>query len=99
MIRRVRRGIIKKTLKYEKCLDNWTKEHDCYLAAGHSHRPRLPADGSLYLNAGSCVHPYGITGIEITDMQLTLVKWKMATRPDLSLFVAREVLIGPVGIT
>ena len=56
-------------------------------------------DGSLYLNAGSCVHPYGITGIEITDMQLTLVKWKMATRPDLSLFVAREVLIGPVGIT
>ena len=40
-----------------------------------------------------------ITGIEITDMQLTLVKWKMATRPDLSLFVAREVLIGPVGIT
>ena len=37
--------------------------------------------------------------IEITDMQLTLVKWKMATRPDLSLFVAREVLIGPVGIT
>ena len=48
---------------------------------------------------GSCVHPYGITGIEITDMQLTLVKWKMATRPDLSLFVAREVLIGPVGIT
>ena len=45
------------------------------------------------------VHPYGITGIEITDMQLTLVKWKMATRPDLSLFVAREVLIGPVGIT
>ena len=89
----------KKTLKYEKCLDNWTKEHDCYLATGHSHRPRLPADGSLYLNAGSCVHPYGITGIEITDMQLTLVKWKMATRPDLSLFVAREVLIGPVGIT
>ena len=64
-------------------------------------RPDIPTvqGGSLYLNAGSCVHPYGITGIEITDMQLTLVKWKMATRPDLSLFVAREVLIGPVGIT
>ncbi len=38
----------------------------------------------------SCVHPYGITGIEITDMQLTLVKWKMATRPDLSLCSARS---------
>lgn len=68
-------------------------------------RPDIPTvqgcrqTASLYLNAGSCVHPYGITGIEITDMQLTLVKWKMATRPDLSLFVAREVLIGPVGIT
>lgn len=67
-------------------------------------RPDIPTvqgcrQTRLYLNAGSCVHPYGITGIEITDMQLTLVKWKMATRPDLSLFVARKVLIGPVGIT
>lgn len=45
------------------------------------------------------MHPYGITGIEITDMQFTLVKWKMTTRPDLSLYVAREVLMGPVSIT
>ena len=29
----------------------------------------------------------------------TLVKWKMTTRPDLSLYVACEVLMGPVSIT
>ncbi len=52
-----------------------------------------------YKKTAKCVHPYGITGIEITDMQFTLVKWKMTTRPDLSLYVAREVLMGPVSIT
>lgn len=52
-----------------------------------------------YKKTAKCVHPYGITGIEITDMQFTLVKWKMTTRSDLSLYVAREVRMGPVSIT
>lgn len=88
----------KKLEKYEKCLVEWTKEHDAYLAAGHSHRPRLPGDGCLYLNAGSCVHPRCITGIEIEDMKMTLVKWTMTTRPDMTLYVAREALAGPIPI-
>ena len=88
----------KKAVRYEKCLIEWTKKHDTYLAAGHSHRPRLPEDDSRYLNAGSCVHPRCITAIEIEDMQLTLVKWNMATRPDMNLYVAREELAGPVVI-
>lgn len=88
----------KKAERYEKCLEAWTVEHGAYLVAGHSHRPRLSAQGNRYLNAGSCVHPGGITCIEIENMQLTLVKWVVKTRPDLSLYVGREVLNGPLGL-
>lgn len=88
----------KKTERYEKCLVDWTKKHDAYLAAGHSHRPRLAENESRYLNAGSCVHPSCITAIEIENMHLTLVKWKMTTRQDMTLYVAREKFAGPMPI-
>lgn len=88
----------RKAERYEKCLEEWTRQHDVYLAAGHSHRPRIPEDGGRYLNAGSCVHPRCITAIEIENMSMTLVKWMMATRPDMTLFVAREVMSGPLPI-
>lgn len=88
----------KKTRRYEKCLEQWAKNHDVYLAAGHSHRPRLPENDDLYLNAGSCVHPYCITAIELENMQMTLVKWQITTKADKSLYVAREILSGPMDI-
>ena len=89
----------RKTERYEKCLVSWTKKHDTYLAAGHSHHPRLSEEGELYINAGSCVHPRCITAIEIEHMRMTLVKWNVATRTDMTLYVSREVLAGPVEIT
>ena len=45
-----------------------------------------------YCNTGSCVHPAGITGIEIQNRCITLVKWSVGTRDDLSLYAMREVL-------
>ncbi len=89
----------KKLEKYERCLESWTQENQVYLAAGHSHRPRLPEGGGRYLNAGSCVHPRSITAIEIESMRMTLVKWVMATHHDMTLYVAREVISGPVPVT
>lgn len=88
----------KKAIRYEQCLAGWTRLHDRYLIAGHSHRPRLPENGELYLNAGSCVHPGCITAIELEQMQMTLVKWKVATRPDMTMYVVREKLAGPAAI-
>ena len=87
----------RKTARYERCLEEWTKKQDTYLVAGHSHRPRLSEEG-LYINAGSCVHPRCITAIEIERMHITLVKWTVATRADMTLYVSREVLAGPVDI-
>ncbi len=76
----------------EKQLSDWSKKEQQILITGHTHRPRLRDDGSLYFNAGSCVHPHGITCIEIKNQTLTLCKWAVNTRPDRTLYVAREVL-------
>ncbi len=89
----------RKLEQYERCLDTWAERQDVYLVAGHSHRPRLSMEGSLYQNAGSCVHPGGITCIEIENMEMTLVKWMIKTRRDMSLYAAREVLSGPLEIS
>ena len=35
---------------------------------------------------------------ELEQMQMTLVKWKVATRPDMTMYVVREKLAGPVAI-
>lgn len=87
--------------RYEKCMEKWSREHDVYLAAGHSHRPHIPIgeeEESLYINAGSCIHPGCMTAIELEHMQMTLVKWRMAARADMSLYVARELIAGPTEI-
>lgn len=85
----------KKQKKYETCMAEWAKERGVYLLAGHSHRPVLPEEGEYYINSGSCVHPRSITAIEIEGAQMSLVKWSVTTRPDMTLFVERTLLAGP----
>ncbi|MCI8624362.1 MAG: serine/threonine protein phosphatase [Provencibacterium sp.] len=66
------------------------------LIAGHTHRPVFSRPGKgLYFNDGSCVHPRCITGLEIENNHISLVKWAVATRDDQLLYVARELLEGP----
>lgn len=84
----------RKTLT-EKRLSSWAEERQQILITGHTHRPRVDADDSCYFNTGSCVHPRCITCIEIENRTLTLCKWSVATRPDHTLYVAREVLAAP----
>ena len=78
----------------EKRLSQWAALRGLYLVTGHTHHPMIKDSG--YFNTGSCIHPSGITGIEIRGRCLTLVKWSVASRPDLSLYARREVLGEPV---
>ncbi len=87
----------RKVHKYERCMAQTADGRDVYLIAGHSHRPHL-VEGELYVNVGSCVHPWGITVIEIENMKMSLVKWYVGTRADQSLYVEREVLSGEIPI-
>ncbi|KJS89192.1 MAG: serine/threonine protein phosphatase, partial [Desulfosporosinus sp. BICA1-9] len=80
----------------EKQLIEWVTREKHMLIAGHTHRPRFPQVGEPpYFNDGSSVHPRCITGIEITDGNITLVKWDVKTKIDGTLFIGREILVGP----
>lgn len=82
----------------EKVLTRWAEENGHILICGHTHHPMIGTKDSPYCNTGSCVHPSGITGIEIQSRCMTLVKWNMSAREDLTLCVSREILGEPVCI-
>lgn len=73
-------------LKREKLLSLWARAHRVLLIAGHTHRPYMPDPlrtepvafdpGPYYLNDGCGVHHHSITGIEIDQGELRLVKWE-----------------------
>lgn len=78
--------------KTEQKLTQWAKDHGHMLITGHTHRPVIGTKDVPYCNSGSCVHPVGITCIEIEGRCLTLVKWSVRARNDMTLYAAREVL-------
>ena len=62
--------------KIEKKLQEWGRVNDIFILAGHTHKPRfIEKKEDRYLNTGSCVHPYCISGIEISQGFLFPVKW------------------------
>ncbi len=88
-----------KKKKTERKLSDWADNNNVILIAGHTHRPVLPKPGeSLYFNDGSCVHPSGITALEIENGYITLVKWSTTTNRYRDLYVGREILGGPYKI-
>lgn len=88
----------KRKNKTEKHLSSWAEERRQILITGHTHRPRIGKADSFYFNTGSCVHPSCITCIEIENRTLTLCKWLLNTRPDSTLYVAREVIDTPLSL-
>lgn len=83
------------TKKTEKRLTKWSNKNNKMVITGHTHRPVFPKIGQgLYFNDGSCIHPSGITCLEIENGKITLVKWLFKVRKDKVIFVGREVLKG-----
>ncbi len=87
----------KELIRIEKRIKRWIVKNKLKITiAGHTHRPRFPEPGQIpFFNDGSCVHPRSITGIEIENGQITLIKWQIATKPDGTLQIVRLVLEGP----
>lgn len=76
----------------ERRLAAWAAENKLILITGHTHRPMAGSVKSPYFNTGSCVHPAGITGIEIEHRCITLVNWLLGTKSDQTVYVKREML-------
>ncbi|MFH6603458.1 metallophosphoesterase [Maribacter algicola] len=87
----------KELIKLEKRIKKWILRNNLLITiVGHTHRPRFPEPGDIpFFNDGSCVHPRSITGIEIENGKISLIKWQIATTDDGILRVVRILLEGP----
>ena len=86
-------------IKVERRIKKWIASNNNKITiTGHTHRPRFPspAENALhYFNDGSCVHPRSITGIEIVEGTIALIKWFIDTKEDGTLQIKKESLEGP----
>ena len=89
------------TIKVERRIKKWINRFGKGMTiVGHTHRPRFPEKGQIpFFNTGSCVHPRAITGLEITNGEIALIKWQIATTEDGFLRIIRVVLEGPQKLT
>lgn len=87
----------KELIKVERRTKKWIIDNDnIFTITGHTHRPRFPEPGDIaYFNDGSCVHPRSITGLEIENGEISLIKWNISTTEDGTLKVVRLLLEGP----
>lgn len=87
----------KELIKVERRIKRWIVDNYNRLTiVGHTHRPRFPQPGDIaFFNDGSCVHPRSITGLEIENNAISLIKWQIATREDGTLQIVRVLLEGP----
>lgn len=87
----------KELIKVERRTKRWIIENkNIFTITGHTHRPRFPEPGDIaYFNDGSCVHPRSITGLEIENGNISLIKWQIATTESGTLKVIRVLLEGP----
>jgi predicted phosphodiesterase len=86
-------------IKVERNIKKWIADNNNKITiTGHTHRPRFvkPQDNGLhYFNDGSCVHPRSITGIEIVNGTIALIKWFIDTTEDGTLKIVKEYLENP----
>lgn len=81
--------------RIEKKLHKWSKKNNILLIAGHTHRPIFPkTDEGLYFNDGSCIHPNGITCIEIENGNISLVKWVFDIDDEGQVIIKRYLIDG-----
>ncbi len=87
----------KELIKVERRTKRWiVNNKNLFTIIGHTHRPRFPEPGEIaFFNDGSCVHPRSITGLEIENGEISLIKWHISTTKNGTLKVSRKCLEGP----
>lgn len=86
----------KKQGKIEAGIKAWVRANSQMTICGHTHRSVVPRVGEPpYFNTGSCVHPRCITGIEIQDGEISLIKWCVRPMPGGGLHVVKDSIVRP----
>ncbi|TJX12944.1 serine/threonine protein phosphatase [Tissierella creatinini] len=82
--------------KIERNFCKWIEKNKIMLVCGHTHRFKFPREGELpYFNTGCCIYPTIITGIEISEGCVQIVRWKTVVTDHGYHKVDRMVLRGP----
>ena len=82
--------------KVERNYVKWIRERGIALICGHTHRAKFPAsDETPYFNSGSCTFNAYVTGLEIVNGEISLVRWRVESDANGYLHVVRWVLAGP----
>lgn len=86
----------KKGDKIDDKLEKWSKINKKLLICGHTHKSRFPKKGEgTYFNDGCCIMPYEMSGIEINNGSILLVKWSTYVKKDNSLYIIRNLVSRP----
>lgn len=82
--------------KIEVNFSNWIRKNQKAIICGHTHRPKFPKRGELpYFNTGCCIHPRGITGIEIVNGEIMLIDWRIRPDDEGRLLISKKIIRGP----
>ena len=82
-----------KRRRVENEYGKWAEKHKTPIICGHTHRPRFPrGNDSAYFNTGCCIHPQGITGIEIESGKIRLVEWGVRPDGEGFLYIRRRII-------
>ncbi len=95
--RRIVRGVAHLAMANQGAIENRLKALAQNLGraiiCGHTHRPAFAPEGGVpYFNSGSGIQPGYITGLEIAQGQIALIRWK---EPSMGAAGQREVLAAP----
>ncbi len=86
-------------VKVERRIKKWIADNANKITiVGHTHRPHFPkpnANELNFFNDGSCVHPRSITGIEIENGKISLIKWFIDTNDNGVLQIVKEYVENP----
>ncbi|WP_238918965.1 metallophosphoesterase [Clostridium sp. YIM B02555] len=85
-----------KGTKIDESLETLAKKEKKVLVCGHTHNDIFPEpDQGLYFNDGCCVFPSAITCIEITNGEISLVKWQIEVGKKDTLYISKSITGGP----
>lgn len=77
----------------EQKLMAWAHAMGQVVICGHTHRPSFAKPGEpSYFNTGSCIQPGYITGLEIAQGQIALVRWRAQETLGRGISYLREAL-------
>lgn len=73
--------VLNQARQVERSIHNWQRQQRQIVLSGHTHMTAFPTPGGLpYFNTGHCMTPGYLTGLEIFQGQIALVKWKLNGR-------------------